>query len=459
MQPARKVFFFVIISVLLFLIVSIIAIQYGFTFQSFNNVNLLSDVVSTSANKDQSASADSTIKKPVKDSTTKDVSYSFENYKFPGYITAFKTDTLASSLSRLDAKLLALKQGKKVKIRIAYLGDSMIEGDLLTQTLRKLFQQQFGGNGVGFVPVIYKVGKFRTTVSDDYSGEWQDDNFKTATAAAKQTLFLSGHTYRSNKAFVTITDRTINDSVLLEKNILCGKSAGSVIQYNNQPITINATDNFNRILLSTDYSHSIKLDINDSNLPMYGVSFESPSGVFVDNFSFRGISGFELNGIDTSFLKTIDQNNPYDVIILGYGVNVLYRPNDLNFEWYRKLIGPVIKKFSQSFPKSDIIIVSTADRAFRYNGEYKTAVGIDSLIKIQAALAFDNHLCFYNQFATMGGANTIVKWANKTPAFANKDYIHPNLLGSEILAGHFFNAVLNDYNKYLAALNTSNKTN
>jgi hypothetical protein len=33
----------------------------------------------------------------------------------------------------------------------------MIEGDLLTQTLRKLLQKEFGGYGVGFFPFTVKL--------------------------------------------------------------------------------------------------------------------------------------------------------------------------------------------------------------------------------------------------------------------------------------------------------------
>jgi hypothetical protein len=335
----------------------------------------------------------------------------------------------------------------------------MIEDDLLTQTLRKLLQHFFGGYVVGFVPVTSRSAAFRSTVSSEFSNNWQDDNFKTASAIDKQTLFFSGHTYYGNNSWVVISDNTTPNNSLLEKFLLCGHSDNNVIEYNDRPITINTPNNFNRILLSADYSNKVKLNITDGSLPVYGLSFESPSGIFVDNFSFRGVSGIELNGINQDFLKTIDQNNPYDLIILGYGVNLLYRPNDINFDWYRKLFTPVIKKFKQSFSNSDIIIVSSADRAFRYNGEYKSAKGIDSVIKMQAELSFDNGICFYNQFATMGGKNSIVKWANEKPALASKDYIHPNARGAEILAGYFFNAIVNDYNKYIATTNSANKTN
>ncbi|MDN8883609.1 hypothetical protein Q0M56_13940, partial [Staphylococcus aureus] len=41
----------------------------------------------------------------------------------------------------------------------------------------------------------------------------------------------------------------------------------------------------------TDSSHQIKLKGNAGSTPIYGISFESQKGIFVDNFSFRGITG------------------------------------------------------------------------------------------------------------------------------------------------------------------------
>ena len=38
-------------------------------------------------------------------------------------------------------------------IRIAFLGDSFIEGDILTADFRAMLQKQSGGCGVGFVPI------------------------------------------------------------------------------------------------------------------------------------------------------------------------------------------------------------------------------------------------------------------------------------------------------------------
>jgi len=98
------------------------------------------------------------------------------------------------------------------------------------------------------------------------------------------------------------------------------------------------------------------------------------------------------------------------------------------------------------------LVISTADRAFSYNGEYKSAVGIDSLIKVQAAIAYQTGCSFYNQFATMGGKNSIVQWAAANPSLANKDYVHPNNRGADILGERFYAAIMKEYNKYLTTL-------
>lgn len=147
-------------------------------------------------------------------------------------------------------------------------------------------------------------------------------------------------------------------------------------------------------------------------------------------------------------MKAINAENPYDLIIFQYGVNLLFRPNDKNFNWYGRAMMPIIRKIKNCFPESDFLLVSTADRAFRYGGQYRSAVGIDSLIKVQALLAYETGSVFYNQFESMGGTNSIVEWAARKPSLANKDYVHPNHRGAELLAQYFFEAILNDYEKY-----------
>jgi lysophospholipase L1-like esterase len=444
MNSNRRVLLFVVGSVTIFLFFSVLAQVFHFQWMPFNRVNLISDIViqdSTQGIAD--TNPDDSIHMIISDKPKED----FTLYHQPRIITNFSTDTTQPTLPHFLARLHELQTTKKGKIRIAYFGDSMIEGDLLTQTLRKLLQQAFGGSGVGFVPITSQVSKFRQSVVDNYSGGWQDENFKTGN---NPKLFLSGHLFRSSGDWVQMLDQTITDSTaIIEKSLLCGQASSPIsVTVNNTPFIVHADHSFNRIVMGKDLGRGIKLSVSNEELPVYGISFETESGIFLDNFSFRGITGIEFSKIDAAFMKAIDEKNPYDLIVFQYGVNLLFRPNDRNFNWYAKALLPVVNKFKSSFPNADFLVVSTADRAFRYGGEYRSAVGIDSLVKIQASLAYETGSSFYNQFASMGGTNSIVEWAKRTPALANKDYVHPNHRGAEVLGNYFFEALIDQYERY-----------
>ncbi|MCP9750302.1 hypothetical protein [Ferruginibacter sp. HRS2-29] len=434
---------FVLISVALYLVLSLIA-GY-FNWPDLRRVNLVANVF-TSGNPDSTgiaATSDTTAPIVIQKIASKD----FNLYKRANLITSFNSDTTKPSLYSFVQKLHELKSGKKRKIRIGYFGDSMIEGDLLSQTLRKLMQGEFGGAGVGFVPVSTPNAGSRATVIHTFSNGWEDENFKEN--SRKDNLYLSGHTFHGNDDWFRVKDQTVKDSsAIIEKSLLCGTSGNAVtVMVDGTSQTIHPVGIFNRIPLRNDVSTAIKIAINDESLPVYGVSFESASGIIVDNFTFRGITGVEYNKIDSNFLKAVAEGNPYDLIIFQYGVNLMFRPNDMNFNWYAKIALPAIKKLKAAFPQADFLMTSTADRAFNYGGEYKSAVGIDTLIKVQASLAYETGSIFYNHFETMGGHDAIVRWAAATPSLANKDYVHPNARGADILGHYLFEAIMKDYHK------------
>jgi lysophospholipase L1-like esterase len=452
MNSNRRIVIFVLSTFALYLLFSVVISLLPSSITTVQRINLISDVVikdTVAVEKTNTATAGLPASTASEPEPEKLPLKNFALYRQPHFVTNFNADTSLPSLQRFVQKLAALQKNKKGKVRIAYFGDSMIEGDLLTQTFRKLFQQAFGGSGAGFVPVSCPTSKFRQTVTDNYSGGWQEVNFKST--GKKDKLFLSGYMFTGSNEWVEMRDRTVKDSnALVEMYLYYGYADGTAkVKVNGMDMAVPPADNFGKLLLSKSKTPYVKLYSSDSQLPIYGISFETASGVIVDNFSFRGISGVEFATIDSAFLNAVASENKYDLLIFQYGVNVLYRPNDTNFSWYARMLKPVVKKIRKSFPESDLLIVSTADRAFRYGDEYRSAIGIDSLIKVQAAIAYETGAGFYNQFATMGGHNSIVEWANAKPALANKDYVHPNAKGADILAEHFFNAIMRDYHKYI----------
>ena len=57
-------------------------------------------------------------------------------------------------------------------VRIAFVGDSYIEGDILTQDIRAMLQETYGGHGVGYMPVFSPIPGFRRSVRQSGSG-WE----------------------------------------------------------------------------------------------------------------------------------------------------------------------------------------------------------------------------------------------------------------------------------------------
>lgn len=60
-------------------------------------------------------------------------------------------------------------------VRIAYFGDSFIEGDIYTADLRAMLQEKFGGNGIGFTDIAHPLAGFRITVNSHFGG-WDTRN-------------------------------------------------------------------------------------------------------------------------------------------------------------------------------------------------------------------------------------------------------------------------------------------
>lgn len=451
MNETRRVVGFVTGGTALLFLVSLFSYLVPFSWSPFDRVNLLSDLIHTNRSNDSIT----TSSEPDSSSTAEAAVRRFDLYQTPGCIIGFNPDSLRADLPQFLAKLHQLRTTKQGKVRIAYFGDSMIEGDLMTQTLRQLLQTYFGGVGVGYVPITSIVSGFRQTVRAEYSGGWQDRNFKAN--AGKVPLFLSGHAFSSNADWVRFTDRTIGDSSsLIEKILFCAPDPNASILVNDEWRALTVPGSFNRVPLISDANRTLKLVANTQTPILYGVSFESPSGVVLDNFSFRGITGIELNQFSVDWLRSIQQAQSYDLVIFQYGVNLLFRPMDKDFRWYGRAMKPVIDNFKQAFPTADVLVVSTADRAFRYQGKYASAIGIDSLVKVQAQAAYQSNVAFYNQFATMGGTNSIVDWASRKPAWAGRDHIHPNGRGAAWLGESMYRAILKEYDLYVRSLRPTN---
>jgi len=420
----------------------------GIVGPNFKPPDILSDVLK------DSTGARKHIKGKVNDPKGDDPKGKFVERDYTSYPGLVNTSGQPTALSDFFNHLVALKQKKRKKIRVAYFGDSMVEGDLITQDLRRMLQEVFGGTGVGFVPVTSIVAGFRQTITHSFTPNWDDVNYKSDNKATHD-LFISGHSFFSSGNSL-VTYRAVDQprlNAFEQMSVLFGSPVGGgdanadiVVNGTAHPIHANAL--MNKLDLPMNNAKEARISISSTTIPLYGAAFESDSGVVVDNFSFRGISGVELDYFSENYFKQVQETRPYDLMIFHYGVNLLFKPNLTEFNWYTKKMQPILQKIKNACPGTSMLMITTADKGFSYGGSWHTAKGLEPLIDAQYIMAKNTGIDFFNLYNAMGGEDAIVRWATADPSLANKDYTHANHRGAKKLAEFIFNAIMNEYKEY-----------
>jgi len=443
MSANSKPFFFILTAFITVLLLSFLGNTFSVLGVQFKNINIISDLIPGSAAEDTLTAA---IPGTFKDSTTK----ALPDYRTSDEIIGYEGN---APLQAFIKALQDLSSGKRKKVRIAYFGDSMIEGDLLTQDLRKLLQDYFGGRGVGFVPVTSIVAGFRQSVSHSFSQNWNENTFLNRQGLKGSGLFISGHAFRPSENS-SVHYSAVNYARLDnfdECYLLYGKTDSTAhFTLNDSVYSFTGNAMFNSQFVAAN-QHSIKASFSGSGNTIYGFSFESSHGVFLDNLAFRGISGMELQSIPEPMLQSINQSHPYDLIVVQYGPNLLFKPELIDFKWYSKPMETAIAALKQAFPQTSILVVGTADKSVRYDGEYRTQKGVIPLTEVQNRIAHETQTNFWSLYNAMGGRNSMIRWVNSTPPLANVDYTHLTHKGATQVARILFDKLMQVYDPEAAS--------
>jgi hypothetical protein len=373
----------------------------------------------------------------------------------------FKTDT-TTSLAHFFQALNATKKSKH-KTRIAYFGDSMIEGDLISQDLRNCMQEKFGGFGVGFVPITSIVAGFRASIIHSFDG-WTTYNL-IEKRPSDRLLGISGYGFVPDTLHYADTNNTskgswVNYAVVNRKHLnkfcetklLYGKSSGeNYVDINGTIYPLKGDNAVNQLEVNTvkDCQYINAEFYCKKPMDIFGFSMESDSGAFVDNFSFRGNSGMPITNVSQRVYSGTNACLGYDLIILEYGLNAV-SPTITDFSWYEQGMNNVIKHMQASFPNASILLISVGDKSYRNNGVYETDPSVPILVEAQKRMAKNNKIAFWSLYDAMGGYGSMIKWVEGDTSLANKDYTHFNYRGAHKVGKLLFSKLMNEYNDYNA---------
>lgn len=381
-------------------------------------------------------------------------------------------------------KLDSLKQSRSGNLRVAYFGDSIIEGDLISGKLREQLQIYYGGSGVGLVPITSIVNEFRRTIRHRFSKNWETLSFMNRGSGSPlgiigYTFIPRGYYYAETVVQTQAPASPAGDS--LQSNQPASPQTRKERQrfYTGGPAWVEysgvdypgGSTEFNRIRLF--YSHArqtsqvsvsldggpyktyylqpsetvqaldlspaapikkIRLEFNAGDpIHVYGVSFDDRTGVYVDNLSVRGFSGMSLDAIPAQSLSAFQAALHYDLIILQYGENAS-DPNTRDYGYYKRGMTRSVKHLQAALPGVPILVISAHDRSIRRNGTFQTSPDIPILVNTQSQLAAETGCAFWNLFMAMGGMNSMPGYVNAAPPLANLDYTHFTVTGANKVA-------------------------
>ncbi len=349
----------------------------------------------------------------------------------------------------------ALRKVKKEPVRIAFYGDSFIEGDVLCGSFRDTLQGIYGGRGVGFAPLASDVTQYRVSIQHTYS------NWKTYSLVGKYkdevpSLGISGYAYIPLEENEVIYKpgrkqaiRKFDDIRVFYRNTGLTSMNYWINDTSAFSLPLPVSDSLQVIKLPEQSSKSIKLQFtNPDSVVLYGISFEDSQGLYVDNFAMRGNSGMSLQGLSTHLLKQFNQYQDYSLILLQYGLNLVTEKDSMEYNAYKSKMVIVINRLKEIFPKSSIVLIGISDRAGNINGKIQTIPAILRMRDTQREIARKSQIAFWDLYTAMGGENTMIKYVAAQPPLASKDYTHLNFRGGQKIAKKLADALLYEQTRY-----------
>ncbi|MFI3327702.1 MAG: GDSL-type esterase/lipase family protein [Rikenellaceae bacterium] len=354
-----------------------------------------------------------------------------------------------SSMDRFYAKLATPRQ----TTRIAFLGDSFIEADILTADFRESMHDRYGGCGAGFVPFASVVSKYRKTVKT-VNNDWTIHNVLQREKAPKRLAdwwFVSGATCTPNcdgaaVKWTTVTNRTGVDKAYTARLFFASEGECLIeTRINNEewkPRQIRGSKWLQQAIFRAEgfdemaeereiYSFEVRVVSGFESFIGYGALFESDQqrmgGVVVDNYSIRSNDGQAVLWTNPAINSRFDSFvGGYDLVVLQYGLNIMERGVS-DYSEYGEQLKKLVSYAKSCFPNAAIMVLGVSDRSTRKNGRFEPLEEARMLADCQREVARDMGLAYWDIYDAMQQRGGMSQFVSRD--WAGKDYTHLNFDG------------------------------
>ena len=322
--------------------------------------------------------------------------------------------------------------------RIGVIGDSYIEGDILTADIRKLLQDEYGGSGVGYVPLSSNLTGFRQTVRQSCKGwtvhEIRDKGTKDSMKTLSGQYFTAGDgaktTFKGTASYPHLDSWNKTTVLVIAPN-------GGSVTVGNETTELEPSPNVQAISSVGQFK---SVDITSTpGVEFLGAYLDGSSGILVDNMSLRGNSGITHRNISVELADAMSKHIDYDMIIVEYGINAL-SSKQKDYSGYKKLMKRTIGRLREAYPNADILMLGIGDRGQKIGTNIQSVPTSQNMVSAQRDAAREMGILFWDTREAMGGEGASIEWRQK--GLINPDYIHLNQKGGKELGSRFAKALI-----------------
>lgn len=354
-------------------------------------------------------------------------------------------------------QLTALKEKKNLgrPVRIAYFGDSFIEGDILLADLREELQKYYGGEGVGWLDAGNDLNQYKHTTTQKFTGLTEHLVKKPDSYDVLQAGMAERYYPLSGRANISLAPFMAHEYPRTEKwnttqLYLRAKNGASVTFHidggKSTTEQVSPSPNVQMVRFNGVTSHA-SIDVSGTNATLFATAQEGNGGIVLDNFSMRGSNGLSLSKLPETTLRQFAQVRPYDLIVFQFGANAITPASkERELQTYTSKMKSVIQLFHKCFPTASILVIGAPDRGSKSSPD-GTMEGVKMLVGYQDQMASDCKVAFYSLYKAMGGPGTMMRLVDEKN-MGSKDYVHINFKGGKYVAPRIFKSIVAGQNNY-----------
>jgi lysophospholipase L1-like esterase len=339
-------------------------------------------------------------------------------------------------------------------VRVLHYGDSPTTGDLITADARSMFQKQFGDGGAGFVLIAKPWAWYAHRGVEMDASKWNID--VAGDTPIKDGLHgLGGASFQGSPG--AVASFTIKDGERSAEVAYLEQPEGGTFSFDADGTSLGtvdtAADERHPAWKSFELpvgSRKFTVRVESGRVRLYGVEFsKSRPGVL---YSSLGVNGANITLLSHAFngAHWAEQLHHYrpDLVVLAYGTNESGFPKFVDSTWGGEM-KTAVKRLQAALPETSILLMSPMDRGERNDrGEIETIQALPRLVKIEARVADETGVAFFNTFQAMGGEGTMARWYAGEPRLVGADYIHPMPAGAKIVGELLYGSLRDGYNEF-----------